>query len=168
MKIEDITKVWETIIKQKLLAGLVDWEEDYREEIAAFIRYLDRQFIGELNVRTQIRKRPLIPHQQWNMFEAVKSGTARTNNAMEGYNHAFSLSLPKKATVWYLIDRFIAEESLMKKTVLELATGGASHEFNTRTIAQQMHEEELRALVNNLDKMSISLYVEAMVGLFSG
>jgi len=168
VKQEELVTAWDTVVKDKLTSGLAVWEEKYFDGIKSFVKYFDRHFIGEKNNRTGGRKCPLIPVEQWNMFDAVRTGSARTNNAMEGYNHAFSLSLPKRASVWSLIDRFKAEESLMKKTFLDLATAGEKTDNSNRTLGRIHHEERLFSLVSNVNKMSLSLYMEAMVGLFNG
>jgi hypothetical protein len=76
------------------------WEEDYGPEIASFFKYVDCTWIGELNPRTKLRKKPTFAHTLWNKFEATLSGDQRTNNMVEGYNHAFRLSLPARATDW--------------------------------------------------------------------
>jgi len=75
--------------------------------ISAFLKYVDCTWIGELNVRTKIRKPPTFPHILWNKHEATLLNEKKTNNICEGYNHAFGLSLPARATDWTVMDRCI-------------------------------------------------------------
>ena len=86
--------------------------------------YRDQTWIGELNTRTMQRKRTLFAHSLWNKYQAVRAGDMRTN-------HAFSLSLPSRATEWTVIDCFKAEESTSKtilhQAAIENDTGESIH-----------------------------------------
>ncbi len=53
-------------------------------------------------------------HALWNKFAATQQGKIRTNNVEEGYNYAFGLSLPSRATVWTLMDRSCTEDATLK------------------------------------------------------
>jgi hypothetical protein len=68
--------------------------------ISAFLKYVDCTWIGELNVRMEIRKPPTFPHILWNKHEATLLNEKKTNNICEGFNHAFDLSLPRTGQLW--------------------------------------------------------------------
>ncbi len=89
-------------------------EDDYDSELASFPKYVDSNWIGELNPCAKLRRRPAFAHSLWNKFEATLQGKMRTNNVVEGYNHAFGLSLPSRATDWTVIDRFHTEDATIK------------------------------------------------------
>jgi len=116
---------------------------------------------------TQVRKRPAIPLSMWNKHVATLRGEARTNNAMEGYNRTFSMSIPAKASEWFIMDRFRDEESVAKTGFVDAAMGRTSPEANKwRTKSRQAREEELKQLVGNYDNMSIKLFVESVMGFY--
>lgn len=164
---DDIVVAWETVIRDKLNRGLNSWDL-YQKEIKAFIKYFDCQWVGELNARTKIRRKPAYPHHMWNKFEAVGATRSRTNNAMEGYNHAFSLSLPARASEWVLIDRFKAEEAMAKRTLLDRAMGQPGIEKSkSRFLQKQKLEQKLVCLVSNYDNMALSVYMEGIVAFFT-
>jgi len=167
VRTEDIARAWESVVRRELAANLDEWKEEYDDDIRSFFSYFDRQWIGALNPRTGQRKRPMYPAEQWNMFAAVQSGGARTNNALESYNKTFFSSLPNKPSVWALIDRFVAEEALSKKTTIDLAMGIGVADNSSRTMQQKEKDDRLAALVGNVDKMSLALYMEAVVSLFN-
>jgi hypothetical protein len=91
--------------------------------MTSFIKYVDSMWIGELNHRTKLRKRPSFPHEMWNKFEATLNGDHKTNNLVEGFNNGFKLSLPPKASDWTVIDRFRTEESWSKLNLQKAALG---------------------------------------------
>lgn len=54
---------------------------------APFLDYFRKTFAGE---------NALFPITQWNVHDATLTGKSRTNNICEGYNHAFSVSVPNQ------------------------------------------------------------------------
>jgi hypothetical protein len=164
----DVVYAWETVIKNRITAHIDSWKENHEKGLRSFLKYVDRYCVGEMNLRTKQRRAPLYSPVLWNKFEAILSGEARTNNAMEGYNRTFSLSLPTKASVWVLCERFIKEEALAKKSFMEAAMGGGSPEANkSRSKERDQKEEQLRALVSNYGNMPLGLYMEGIVGFFT-
>jgi hypothetical protein len=161
-----VTTVWETIIQEKLRVGCLDWEEDYGPEMASFVKYVDSTWIGELNHRTKLRKRPSYPHEMWNKFEATLNGDHKTNNLVEGYNNGFKLSLPPKASDWTVIDRFRTEESLSKLSLQQAALGSDPDQRRSRVLQRQDREDQLRTLVSNFNSMSVSSYLDSLVTFF--
>jgi hypothetical protein len=147
---------------------LAVWNQDWGNNIKDFIRYVDQNWIGERNVRTQIRKRPVYPLNMWNKHEATKLGLHRTNNLCEGFNKVFSLSVTPKATVWALVDRFKEEESKAKKDLAQAAMGQASPEASkSRNIRRELREMEFQALVSNFNSMPLKLFLDSVVNFYN-
>jgi len=167
IRTDDIVLAWETVIR-KLINKHMDRWKDNDEGLRSFMKYVDRYCIGEMNQRTKLRRAPLYAPQLLNKFEAILSGESRTNNAMEGYNRTFSLSLPNKSSVWVLCNRFIKEEALAKLSFMKAAMGGGSPEANkSRSKDRESKEDQLKVLVTNYDNMSLSMYMEGIVSFFT-
>lgn len=88
------------------------------------------------------------------------------NSALKAYNTTFFSSLPNKLSVWALIDHLVAEEALSKKTTIDLAKALGVEDNSSRTLQQKEKEDRLAAPVSNVDKISLSLYMEALVSQF--
>ena len=58
---DDVIRAWSTFIKEKLVEGLKTWGEEWETMIIVYIKYIDVNWIRELNNRTQVRKRPAYP-----------------------------------------------------------------------------------------------------------
>jgi hypothetical protein len=110
--LDQVIPVWETIIQDQVRMGCLQWEEDFGPQLASFFKYVDTTWIGELNLRTKIRKNLAYSHDLWNKFKAVLDGDHRTNDMVEGFNHGFSLLLPSCAMEWSVIERFKVEEAI--------------------------------------------------------
>jgi hypothetical protein len=166
--LDKVVSVWETVIQEKVREGCLNWEvleKDMGTKIGQFLKYVDITWIGELNARTKIRKRPLYPHTLWNKFEATLNGDKKTNNLCEGYNHAFGLSLPAKATDWTVMDRFRTEDATTK-TVLHQAAMGNNRDEDNRVQKRRSREEKFKSLVGNYENVSIKAYMESIVTFF--
>jgi hypothetical protein len=83
---EHVIPIWQTFIREKISEGLKDWGEDWSTEVKAYLKYIDSNWLGELNTRTKARKKPAYPMEMWNKFQATIEGQPRTNNMVEGYN----------------------------------------------------------------------------------
>jgi hypothetical protein len=162
-----VITVWVTIIQEKVHVGCLDWEEDYSPEMASFVKYVDSTWIGELNHRIKLRKRPSYLHEMWNKFEATLNGNHKTNNLVEGFNNGFKLSLPPKASDWMVINRFRTEESLSKLSLQKAARGNTgTDQRRSRVRQRQDRKDQLRTLVSNFNSMSVSSYLDSLVTFF--
>jgi hypothetical protein len=141
------------------------FEDEYDSELASFLKYVDSNWIGELNPRTKLRKRPTFAHSLWNKFEATQLGKMKTNNVVEGYNHAFGMSLSARATDWTVMDRFRTEDATIK-TLLHQAAVGRLDKKGSKTLHRADREEQLKSLVNNFHHLSTSAYMESIVTFF--
>ena len=114
-----------------------------------------------------MRKRPAYPIAMWNKHAATKQGEHKTNNLCEGYNRAFSISVPDNAAVWAIVDLFKAEEATAKQSIIRAARGEVSPEAGkSRSLARIATEEQLLALVNNYHNISLSMFMESMIYFF--
>jgi MULE transposase domain len=165
--VDQVIPIWEKFIRARISENFPEWEQDWGDAVKSFVKYIDTNWIGELNPRTKSRKRPGYPTEMWNKYEATLEGQPRTNNNVEAYNRAFSLSVPANATVWSLVDRFLMEESLAKQSLLQAARGnGSPEEKKSRTIQQASREAEFQAAVDNFGKVPLKLYLQNLLNFF--
>jgi hypothetical protein len=162
-----IILAWETVILGKVKDVINNMEEDYNHELEAFIKYVDSTWIGERNARTQQRKKPSYPHEQWNKFKEVVTGEAKTNNVVEGFNNGFASSLPARATDWIIIDRFKMEESLAKTTLHQAAVGNnGADTTKSRSLNKKDRDLQLASLVKNFHNLTLEVYMESLLPFF--
>ena len=134
---------------------------------------LERHYL-EYDIFTKKATFPRIRHSlecdiiaMWNKHVATKQGEHKTNNLCEGYNRAFSISVPDNATVWAIVDLFKAEEATAKQSIIRAARGEVSPEAGkSRSLARIATEEQLLALVNNYHNISLSMFMESMIYFF--
>jgi hypothetical protein len=159
-----IQAAWTTVIQEKVRQAAPTWEKDYEKQLATFLKYIDRTWIGELNTRTQVRKKPLFPVTMWNKYQPILDGDALTNNVVEGYNNAFCLSLPARPTDWHLMERFQKEEAMTKASLQQAAMGNLGPDENkARAHSRRDRAEKLRNLVLNYSNMSLKDYLDGLI-----
>ena len=106
---------------------------DWSEEVRLFVAYLDRTWIGKLPMtRNRGRKDPLFKFTLWNKWMEVREDIPTTNNSNEVYNN-----------LWTIITNFIREESLSRKTLLDLAS---VVQTELRTLAKKNREIKVLGL----------------------
>jgi len=130
--VDKIIPIWETKIKAFLEKHSDDWEP-YMVGVRNFLAYFNKTWIGEKNPRTLLRKRPRFDHSLWSKYQSTLDGLLKTNNLVEGYNHAFSLSMPARASEWSVIDRLKTEESTSNALLHQAAIGNEDEANRTRT-----------------------------------
>ena len=69
------------------------------------------------------RLSPKFPISLWNCYQAVLDGTARTNNAVEGWHRGFEPMLAGHPTIWALIDALRKEFGLSETILAQRFSG---------------------------------------------
>jgi hypothetical protein len=141
-----VVAAWTTIIQDKVRLAGPSWEKDHEKELSSFLKYTDRTWIGELYSRTQVRKKPLFPVSLWNKYQSVLDGDALTNNAFEGYNNVFFLSLPARLTDWHIMERFQKDEFMGNM---------GPDSYKPRALNRRDKTNQLQKLVKNFSNMSL-------------
>jgi hypothetical protein len=161
---DQVVRVWDSFIQEKIRANLESWNTEWGAGIEQFLKYVQVNWIGELNPRTRIRKKPAYPMAMWNKHMPTRLGFRKTNNMAEGYNHAFGLSVPANATVWALIERFREEESIMKQSLFQAAKGNISGEdAKSRSVKRKLREAQFQAVVGNFQNMPLKMFKDEIV-----
>jgi hypothetical protein len=162
-----VVVAWTTVIQDKVRLAAPSWEKDYKKELSSFLKYIDRSWIGELNTRTQVQKKPLFPVSLWNKYQPVQVGDALKNNVVEGYNNAFFLSLPARRTDWHIMERFQKEESMSKACLQQAAMGNMGPDTDKHwALYRRDKAEQLRNLVQNFINMSLKDYLDGVIYFF--
>ena len=63
---EHVVPIWESFIQEKVAAGVSLWKKSHGAEIKSFLKYVDSNWIGELNLKTKARKSPAYSRSVWN------------------------------------------------------------------------------------------------------
>ena len=71
-----------------------------------------------------------------------------TNNSNEAYNNQWNQSTEPNASLWTIITNFIREESLLRKTLLDSASGANSTEN-----ARKQKQRDKRTRIKNMTEM---------------
>ena len=102
---------------------------DWIDEIHDFIDYLDKTWFGRLSMtRKKGRQDPLFKFSLWNKWNEIISNLATTNNSNEAYNNQWNQTTEKNPSyMWTIINNFIREESLARKTLQVVQTLQMTH-----------------------------------------
>ena len=117
-----------------------DYEDDYKNEVNAFLTKIENSWIGR-RVRRG-RRTPLYAPDTRNYFDALSkltkessnSNLTMTNNMVKGLNSAFAPNVPKNATVWSVIICFQKEDMITCLKYNESLTGEESSHNKKRKL----------------------------------
>lgn len=161
--VEDVTRAWTTIIREQLGKLMDNSEKDCHPLLRELMRYMSSTWVGEINPRTRAVRAPKYALQQWNLYSAVIEERDITNNHAEGFNHAFSISVPAHAHEWVIMDRFREEEATVHRTLMDAAGGMGGIQDNAGRLAKRAFEaEKLREIVKNYYNTPLSLYMNTV------
>ena len=163
----DVITVWENFISDEFdrMDSNGDFSE-FQEEILEFMSYFERCWIGELNRRTFVRRKSIHPISWWNKYEQVRNDVQTTSNIAEGYNNAMNYSLPRKASIWMLIESFRTEEAGVGRKLHEAAVGQVTSN-RSRDKQRDAKHQELKNLVNNYKNVEIKTYMYSLIEFFN-
>ena len=166
---DDVVGIWENCIGPEYVAFLRDDVifNKYQKGIDQFLDYVERNWIGELNKRTRIRKSPRFPLTMWNKYDQVLNDDPTTSNAAEGYNHALGISVPRNASIWTVIETLRTEESSFLRKLHESVLGAANPDAGkSRTYRRQQRRVDIKNIVKNYGKLSKKQYIYDLIDFF--
>lgn len=165
-----IISTWEGFISVKY-EEMRDNLGDAGENVDEFLSYFEKTWIGALNWRTGARRAPMFPHSMWNKFQTVMSDDIMTSNAAEGYNRALSLSFPKNASIWTVIQQLRSEENnnfrKMKDVALGLQNNCSVAPGNSRNIQKLQKRSDLKKIVSNFENVELHHYMDLLIDFFN-
>jgi len=94
---------------EELLDSTYFLEND--ELLFPIINYFEDTWIGRPN-RNNRRRSPQFDFCMWNCYDSVLKHQPRTNNAVEGWHHAFTVLVANHVTIWKFINFLKQEQSL--------------------------------------------------------
>jgi hypothetical protein len=113
------------------------------------LAYFERTYLGVVNPSTNQRKSPRYPVSMWNVFERVKDGLPRTNNAAESWHSRIQQELKKHTSFVRVVEFFKLQQSKSENEWLLLSRGDSLTKFNKSQIKK---DENIFKLVSNYNK----------------
>jgi len=87
-----------------------------------FLKYFELNYIGQFHLNR--RREPLYDISDWNCYNSVKNGIAKTNNSVEGWHRKFSTLVgADHPSIWKFIDTLKAEQSMNEKEFNQYIAG---------------------------------------------
>lgn len=112
------------------------------------------------NRSRRIRREPLFPISMWNHYDAVLNDLPRTNNAIEGWHHAFNARAGGcHISIWKLINLMKTEQGVTEVALTQL---GAGREAPPRKKKYRDLDARLKNIVSEFDG---SNYIEYLTRL---
>ncbi|CAI6357190.1 unnamed protein product [Macrosiphum euphorbiae] len=106
---------------EELLDSTYFLEND--ELLSPIINYFEDTWIGRPN-RNNRRRSPQFDFCMWNCYDSVLKHQPRTNNAVEGWHHAFNRALAANhVTIWKFIN-FLKQEQSLQEVKMEQSLSG--------------------------------------------
>ncbi|KRZ10646.1 hypothetical protein T11_4924 [Trichinella zimbabwensis] len=106
-------------LKMHILPLHLSKRKKLEPNVVELFNYFEDTWIGRL--RRQNRQAPYSPINIWNVFEAVTSNMARTNNDLEGWHRAFSNTIGcRHPSVWKFNDVLKKEHGLNMAKIEQL------------------------------------------------
>ena len=163
----DVVKIWEEFVANEFDRMEENGDfADFIDEIYEFMNYYERAWVGELNRRTFVRRKPTFPLAWWNKHEQVRNSSDTTSNSIEGYNNALNYSISRKANIWTLIDLMRTEEAGLQRKLHEAAIGTVTSPKN-RDKSRQQRQSELQSLVANYENVDMKTYMYSLVQFYN-
>ena len=130
-----------------------------------FLGYFERTWIGALNWRTGARKNPLFKHSLWNKFSSILEDDPTTSNSAEGFNQAFSLSLPRNASVWMLAQQLRTEENSVVRKIKDSTVSTNSN--TSRNLGRVQKHIDLQNIVSTYGKTPLKVYMDSILAFYN-
>ena len=169
--VEDVVDTWQELQKEVPVMDEDDMDEEvaqhYNKAIEDFLHYFEQTWIGLINRRTEVRGRPKVPFPIWNKYREVVDGVARTNNASESWNSASKLGLPRKPSVWTVLDTIKKEESLARYKIVASVQGSESDSHPGRTKKIKDADERLREVVGKYSSLPRDEYLSIVAAYYN-
>ena len=141
--------------------------EDQTDAVEEWLGYFERTYIGALNWRTGVRRRPVYPHAFWNIREQVLANVPLTTNAADGFNAAMAVSLPRNCTIWTLVVQLRTEENINVIKLRYVALGLQNNSATAPNVGCEQRRQELKQLNSNYPNISLQLFMDSVVDFFN-
>ena len=130
-------------------------KENFDESYQKICDYFEETYIGAW--RGYRRTDPKFHLEEWNLYERVLAGEARTNNAIEGWNSNFNKFVQNKyPTLPKLIQKFREEQKNAEMNVERILAGEKVKRTNNKAAAAN---QKLLDIVENYEKQKISFTI---------
>lgn len=151
-------------------------DEEYEEELGEYVDdidelvdYVGRVYVGQVNQRTGIRKKPQYPHSMWNKNYPITEGSELTTNSSEGFNKAITSSVPNNAGLWTVIVQTRTEEATNMRKLKDSLLGPQNNTAtanSTRNKRRDNRREDLVRLVSNFEKVDLPTFMASVIDFY--
>ncbi|CAF3834472.1 unnamed protein product [Rotaria sordida] len=137
---------------------LIAAEFDDDDDTENLLNYFEKTWVGEKKRRGVGRKKPLFDHKLWNIYDRVIANLPRSNNAVEGWHHAFANRVAiSHPTVAKLTEKIRLEQSKFEIDITQLLQG---HQPKPKKACYRKIDERISRLVLGYDQLQIDQYLK--------
>ena len=162
---QDVVHAYETIVVPYFEehfpapdADAAEDVEDWSQEVASFLSYLERTYIGKLN-RNSIRSSPYFSISMWNLYDRLMADKPCTNNSVESWNARWTSTLGTNHNVFRVITAFKNEDSLARQKFHELMSGRTAEANPNRKDRISARINQLKHAMQSYDRDNIKDYM---------
>ena len=130
--------------------GLLLVDENARGDgyLNEFIRYFQGTWIG-YQAPNGFETEARFPYHTWNMYERVKEGLPRTNNAIEGWHCGFALNIQNHPNLETLVDKYHTEQNRNRLRRTQQDMGRVSARTRRKYV---IYNNRLTGLIDKFDR----------------
>ena len=171
-----IVTVWEEFVMKNIVEadedsadndGEGDVARDYNMAMESFIKYFEGTWIGLVNSRTGMRKRPKFEHKVWNKFTAIMADEDETTNKSEAWNSASKGCMVMKPSIWSVINTFKKEESLARSRMQSAAMDTLQDSNPGRTKKREKRKASLKAVVGKFGSIPLKEWFNMAIAFYN-
>lgn len=131
------------------------------EEFQQVADYFEDNYIGCMRARGGRRMVPKFTIASWNCFERIRTGDARTNNAVEGWNRAFNATVNTKHPNIALLVAKLQDEQKNAEMMMEQIVGGDNPKYSKKKRYQKI-DDRLKELAGRYNGTDILTYLRGV------
>lgn len=148
----------------EVFSSITIWFQEHCNipEATSLLQYFEKTWTGKCS-RGRVVKDPILPPKLWNHFKGILDGEILTNNSVECWNREWKNSLPRKPSVWDVLDAFcveVANSDLRRKEILKKIT------IDSRKPNSLHRNESLKELMQSFKRSKIEEFLNAIVQFF--
>ena len=111
LPVDDVTK------------GLEILQKSAPNQALPFMEYFKNTFVLGTFRKNGARSKPLFSPCEWNVYNQVLNGSARTTNAVEAWHRRFGVLVRSKSNICTVIDAMRKEARVVQTRILQLESG---------------------------------------------
>ena len=155
---------WEQVIEPYFEAIQYD-DQEASDAVDDYLAYVEDNYIGKLNTRNGIRKKPRFAHEMWSLHSRIVEGIRTTNNSVESWNARWNKTIGDNRNALRVITGFKKEDSLARTKLQEYVAGRNGDPNSGRTGRRSYRSEELRISLSRYNRNYIKEFLYGFLSL---